>query len=414
MDREISPGVRRRALIRRLTLALIVVAAAGFTLAATVDWLRPSLRRNEVTTAIVANGDVEAVVQASGIVVPQDEQAVSSPVDARVLRIHRRAGDAIKAGDELITLDTAAVSMELSQLDEKLEQRQKDAERLRLQLEEQLAALKAGYEAKKVDAEILRLKAERSAKLRREGLVSEQDALLDAAESKKMALELVQTEESIARAIRSGAAQIAADALDTSMLRKQREESRRQLDLAMMRAPRAGVVTAIVQEEGATVRNGEVLARIADLSSFRVVATVSDLYVPRIAAGMPVRVRVDDATVVRGTLATIDPRIENGIARIHIALDASAHARLRNNLRVDVFVVTNRRHGVVQVKRGALAQASAEDVFVVRDGRLVRTRVRWGATGEENVEVASGLAAGDEVVISDMKDYEGLKEIRLR
>ncbi|MGZ8868644.1 MAG: efflux RND transporter periplasmic adaptor subunit, partial [Thermoanaerobaculia bacterium] len=256
--------------------------------------------------------------------------------------------------------------------------------------------------------------AEQSTELRKEGLVSGQEALFDATAAKKIVIDIGQTEQKIARAIRSGEAQLAASALDASILQKERAESRRQLDLAMMRADRDGIITAIVEEEGATVRRGDILARIADLSSFRVAATVSDLYVPRLAPGMRVRVRVDDKTDVNGTVASIDPRIENGVARLHVDLDGDAHPKLRNNLRVDAFVVTNETKGVLQVKRGTLAQAPAEEVFVVRRGRLVRVRVRWGSVGQDNVEVAGGLQAGDEVVISNMSDYEGLKEVRLR
>ncbi|HET7707809.1 MAG TPA: HlyD family efflux transporter periplasmic adaptor subunit [Thermoanaerobaculia bacterium] len=414
MDREIAPEVRRRALMRRVTLTLIALAAIGFSLAATVEWLRPSVRRRDIETAIAGRGSVEAVVQTSGIVMPEVEQAISSPVEARVLRVHRRAGDSIRVGGELITLDTNATRLDLARLDEKVAQKESEHARLRLQVEENLDNLRAELEQKKLDGEMLRLKAEQSAELRKEGLVSGQEALLDATAAKKIAIDIKQTEQKIARAIRSGQAQLAASALDASILQKERAESRRQLDLAMMRADRDGIITAIVQEEGATVRRGDILARIADLSSFRVIATVSDLYVPRLGPGMRVRVRVDEGTTVNGTLASIDPRIENGVARLHVALDRDAHAKLRNNLRVDAFVVTSEKKGVLQVKRGTLAQSAAEEVFVVRRGRLIRVPVRWGSVGQENVEIVSGIQAGDEVVVSNMNDYDGLKEVRLR
>lgn len=414
MDREIAPEVRRRALMRRVTLVLIALAALGFSLAATVEWLRPSVRRRDIETAIVGRGSVEAVVQTSGIVMPEVEQAISSPVEARVLRVHRRAGDSIGVGGELITLDTSATRLDLARLDEKVAQKQSEHARLRLEIEETLDNLRAELEQKKLDGEMLRLKAEQSAELRKEGLVSGQEAMLDATAAKKIVIDIKQTEQKIARAIRSGEAQLAASALDASILQKERAESRRQLDLAMMRADRDGIITAIVQEEGATVRRGDILARIADLSSFRVVATVSDLYVPRLTPGMRVRVQVDEGTTVNGTVSSIDPRIENGVARLHVGLDAEAHAKLRNNLRVDAFVVTSEKKDVLHVKRGTLAQSAAEEVFVVRRGRLVRVPVRWGSVGQDKVEIVGGLEAGDEVVVSNMNDYDGLKEVRLR
>lgn len=414
MDRPIAPDVRRKAVMRRVTIVLIVFAAAGLSVATAIEWLRPSLRRRDIQTAVVSRGTVEGVIQASGIVMPEQEQVVSSPVEARVLRVHRRAGDAIRVGDELLTLDTSATRLDLDRLDQTLAQKESEEARIRLQAEETVDSLRSELEQKKLDAEMLRLKAEQTAALRAAGLASQQEALVDATAARKIAIDVARTEQKIARAIRTGQAQVAAAALDTSIARKERAESRRQLDLAMTRADRAGVLTAIMQEEGTTVRRGDILARIADLSSFRIVASVSDLYVPRLAAGMPVNVRVDETRMAKGTLAAIDPRIENGVARLHVTLDRAAHAQLRNNLRVDAFVVTSRKPDVLQLKRGSLAQAPAERVFVVRGNRLVRVPVRWGATGQDNVEVAGGLVAGDEVVISNMSDYEGLKEMRLR
>ena len=414
MDREIAPEIRRKTLMRRVTLTLIAFAAVGFFVAFTFEWLRPAVRRRDIQTALVSRGSVEGVIQASGMVMPEAEQAVSSPVEARVLRVHHRAGDKVSVGDVLLTLDTSATRLDLERLDESLAQKESEESRIRLQIDETVDALRAELEQKKLDAEILRLKAEQTAQLRAHGLASEQDALVSATAAKKMAIDLLQTEQKIARAIRSGQVQLSAAALDTSIARKERAESRRQLDLAMMRADRGGVLTAIVQEEGTTIRRGDIVARIADLSSYRIVATVSDLYIPRLSAGMPVQVKIDDRTAVRGTLASIDPRIENGVARLHVTLDDSAHRQLRNNLRVDAFIVTNRKADVLQVRRGTLAQAPAERVFVVRDGELVSVPVRWGAVGQDNVEIAGGLRAGDEVVISNMSDYEGLKEMRLR
>ena len=400
--------------MRRGAAVVIAIAAIGFSFAATVQWLRPSIRRNDIQTARVVRGAVDATVEASGIVMPEVEQAVSSPVEARVLRVGRRAGDRVRAGDELLTLDTSATRLDVARLDERIAQKENEAAQLRLRIDENLASLRAQLEQEKLDAKIVHLKNDQTLRLRGEGLVSEQDALLASTAAQKSDITLRQIDENLTRARRTAEAQLAAAALDVSLLRRERDESLRQLDLAMMRATRDGIVTSIVQDEGTTVRRGDVLARIADLSSFRVVATVSDLYVPRLAPGMRARVRVDDATSVFGSVAAIDPRIENGVARIHIALDPDAHARLRNNLRVDVFIVTGRRSGVLTVRRGALGEGQHEDVFLVRGERIVRTPVRFGLVGDENVEVVSGAAEGEEIVISNMSDYEGIREVRLK
>jgi HlyD family secretion protein len=55
-----------------------------------------------------------------------------------------------------------------------------------------------------------------------------------------------------------------------------------------------------------------------------------------------------------------------------------------------------------------------QQVFVVHGNRAERTRVRLGETGADAVEVLEGLKEGDEVVVSDMQDYEHVESVKLR
>lgn len=414
MDREISPDVRRRVIVKRVVTAAVAVAAIVFSFAATVSWLRPSIRRRDVQTAAVGRGPVDATLQASGTIIPAFEQVVSAPLDSRVLRIVRRAGDRVRAGDPIVELDTTSVHLALERVSEQLAQKENEQAQLRLRLDDSVAQLRAQIEQKALDADIAKFKAAQNDKLHREGLVAEQETLVASTTAKKSNIELAQLREALARAERSAQAQLAAGEMSLQLLRKEREEARRQLDLAMMRADRDGVLTWVVPNAGAAVRNGDVVARIADLSSFRISATIADMYVARLGTGMRVQVRVDDATTLTGTIASIEPRVENGQAKFFAELDDRTNPKLRNDVRVDVFALVGRRADALRVKRGALGQTSNERVFVVRGDRLVSVPVRWGLTGENEIECISGLAPGDEVVISNMTDYSGVKELRLQ
>ena len=413
MDRPIDVEVRNRRTLRRVVTAVIALAAVAFFFAATIDWLRPSLERNDVVTAQVARGRVEATLEANGTVVPLYEEVVSSPVEARVLRIERRAGDRVKAGDELLTLDTAATQLEAARLGERVTQRENDLTALRLTLESTIANLQAQIEQKKLDAEIVHYSADQKSKLRSEGLIAEQDALAAQAQAKKAEIELRGLHEALARTIRQRDVQLAASGSEVSMARKEREESQRQVELARLRADRDGILTSIVNEAGATVRRGDVIARIADLSSYRVDASISDVHAARVAAGMRVRVLLD-GTAIGGTIESVDPRIVNGIAKFRVTLDEPAHATLRNNLRVDVEVITGTRNGALVVRRGALARTNAHIAFVVRGDRAVRVPVRFGLTGRETIEILEGLSEGESVVISDVTEFEDVSEIKLK
>ena len=414
MDRELAPEIRRNRVTRRVLTIAVAAAAIIFSFAATVSWLRPSIRRADIETARVERGNVDAALQASGTIVPAVEQAISSPVEARVLRIVRRPGDRVRAGDELLALDTSGAQLDFDRLSGQVAQKESEQAQNRLKLEDSIASLEAQIEQKKLDRQILRYKAEQSAKLLRAGLVSEQDNLAAATAAKKADIEQTQLEDGLGRAKRTGEAQIAAASAELSTLQKEREESRRQLQLAMMRADRDGIVTWLVSDSGATIRKGDVVARIADLSSFRVDATISDLHSTELNAGMPVKVRVDSSSIVEGRISSIDPKIDNGVMTFHVALDPAAAPKLRSNARVDVDVVTERRRNILRVKRGALGAGDTESVFVVRKDLLVPVPVRWGLAGRDYIQPIDGLREGDEVVTSNMSDYTGVKSLRLK
>ena len=414
MDREIPLSERRARMTKRIAAVVIAIAAISFSFAASIEFLRPSVRRTSIQTARVERGTVDATLQASGTIVPAGEQVVSSPVEARVLRIVRRAGDRVHAGDELVSLDTSATRLDVDRLGDQVTQKESEVARLKVKLEDSLATLKSDIEQKQLDAQILQFKAEQNAKLHKEGLVAAQEDLAASTAAKKAQLEIARLGEALVRAQRSGQSEIDAAENSLRILKKEHDESQRQLQLAMMHADRDGVITWIVADAGSTIRKGDVVARIADLSSYRVDATISDLHAAQIAAGMPVAVRIDDATTLAGTVTSVEPRVDNGTIKFHADLTDPSNPRLRNDVRVDVFAVTGRRDNVLRVRRGALGAGQIERVFVVRGNSLVRVPVRWGLAGTDSIEPVDGLREGDEVVISNMNDYEGVERLRLK
>lgn len=413
MDRPIEPEVRRRRMIRRVAVTVLSVAAVLLLGAMTVNWLRPSVRRRNLVTARVELGRVDATLQASGTVVPAYEQAISSPVEARVMRIDHRAGDRLVRGDEILTLDTAGSRLDVDRLVDGVRQKESELAELRLRLDDGDASLAAQIEQKKLDRDIFHFKAEQYLRMFRNGLVAEQDKLAAETSAKKADIELAQLGAARERAHRSGEAQLRASQSQLATAQRELDGSRHQLDLAMTRADRDGVLTWVVADVGSTVRKGDIVARIADLSAYRVLATISDVHASKLASGMRALVTIDETTTLEGTISSIDPRIDNGVVKFYVDLEGRAHPKLRNNLRVDVFVVNGRRDHTLRVRRGSLGESDHEDVFVVRGNRLVATPVRWGLSAQNELEALSGLREGDEVVISNMSDYAGVKTLRL-
>jgi HlyD family secretion protein len=414
VDREIDTRTRYRAQLKRLIVPAAVIASVGLLLSWGTGLLRPSVKRSSIRTAVVDQGPVDASLSATGTVVPQTEQVLSSPVDARLMRVIRKAGTAVGAGDPIVELDVSASVLAVESLGQDLALKGNQQARSKLALENTLSELNAQFEIKKLQLESSKLEHERNRQLFEKGLTSSEDLRRSEVAERQAGIELQRIEASRRNAQESTKTELAGLALELAKVEKAHQEARRVLGLATPTADRKGVVTWTLTEEGAAVRKGDIVARVADLSAFRVDASVSDAYASRLSAGLPVQVRVDDR-VLDGRVTDVLPTVQNGVITVRVALGDPSHAALRPNLRVEVFIVTDHRDRALRVRKGSSTSGEGvQQVFVVRGDRAARTRVRFGIASFDYVEVAEGLAAGDEVVVSDMADYQHLSSIRIR
>ena len=414
MDRELDASFRRRQIWRRVGWTGGSLALIAAVLLLLPGWLRPSLDRDRIRLGTVDRGPVEGIIEASGTVIPAFEGVLSSPLEARVQKILKRPGEVVRAGEEILKLDTSASRLSFERLQDQLSKKANEQLQLRLTLEKQLSDLRGRIESGRLDAEAAEYRAEQNRKLRKDGLVSEQTLRASEVEAKKAQIELSQLEQSVRDARRSTEAQLAGLDLDLAILRKELDEARRQLDLATTRSDRSGVLTWVVPQEGATIQRGEFIARIADLDAYRVEATVSDIHASSLRPGVPVRVMLDGKPLVMGRLSQIYPTIENGAVKFTAELDDPRKSELRNNLGVDVLVVTGSRPNALRVPKGAFVQGGViQKVFVVEGDRAVRRDVRLGVAGYDQYEVLDGLTEGDEIILSDMKDYLHLEQVKL-
>ncbi len=414
MDRPIDADVQRRRTLRRAGTAAAVVAL----LAAALLWLpglvRPSISRASVRTAIADAGPIEAVITATGTVVPEVEQVVSSPVDARVLHILKRTGAMLKKGEPLLTLDISETQLAVDKLGQDLAIKENQQARTRLSLEKSLIDLNGQVEVKTLQLASLRSQLARDRQLAADGLLSQELLKKSELAVSQAEIELKGLEGSRENARIANGNEVTGLGLEMSKLQQEQREARRLLNLATPRADRDGVLTWALTEEGVAIKKGDVIARVADLGSFRIQATVSDVHAGRLSAGLLVTVKVNE-DVLEGTVAAVLPTIQNGAITLHVALKDPSSPLLRSNLRVDVGIVTARKPRVVRIRRGPFATGEgAQQVFVVRGDRAVRTPVELGLASFDHFEVVRGLVPGDEAVISDMSDYTRLREVRIR
>ncbi len=399
---------------KRLLIGCGGIAVALALAFATSRLSGPSADRASLRFAVVDTGTVSASVAASGLVVPEVERLYTSPVDARILRIRHRAGAQVKAGDALIDLDVSSATLAVAKLDEDVALKSNEQARRRIALQRSLIDYDSRARVKRLQLESFRAQLTRDRQLSTEGLIAVEMLRRSELSEQQAAIELEQIEAERANAHEATRVELEGLSLETSKLRKDAAAARQVLELAAIRADRDGVVTYIQTQEGAALRTGDVVARIADLSTYRIEATVSDVHAARLVIGLPAVVRLASGSLP-GTLAAVDPEVRNGVMTVSVRLVTPNAPALRPNLRADVELVIAQRDGVVRVSRGPFASGAAtEQVFVVRGDRAVRQAVRFGVAGFDAFEVIDGLRPGDEVVISDMRDFARFETVRLR
>ncbi|RSK34662.1 efflux RND transporter periplasmic adaptor subunit [Hymenobacter metallilatus] len=413
MDRAISQTTqvwRRR---RRWLLAaglLLVLAAA---LLAFRTLLRPSLSRSAILTARAETGDVEASLTAAGVIIPAHEAVLTSPIQSTIRRVAVAVGSRVQPGQTILELDRELTTTALAKLQDEQQQHRNKTGQLQLSLEKALNDLRAQQLTQQVKVRSLQ-----SALRDEQYLLKIGGGTAESVRQAELNLRLAQLEQQrLTEQIRNQRAANAADVRELGFTMQIQDRSIRELagklQQANISSQQPGVLTWVNEDLGTTVQAGDPLARVADLSRFRVRATISDAYADALHLQDPVVIRIN-GTDLRGTISTISPAVEKGVVTFYAALQQDHHPALRANLRADVFVVTQAHHGVVRVKNGPFYQGGKEQpVFVVKEGKARRRTVQFGASNFDYVQITGGLGAGEEVVVSDMKDYADTPELIL-
>ena len=416
MDRPIDPAFLRRQRGKRVAYSAMGLAALIWIAVWLPSWIRPALDPNRIRTAQVQWGAIEETIAASGTVVPQFEQIIFSPVNTRLVRILQKPGAMLKQGQFIVELDLNAARLEVEKRAEELALTQNRRTQLELDKRKKQSDLETRWRLKNLEFQRFKTRTAQLRQLKGIGAVSGEELSQARLQEQRAEIELQQLQADRSNLVESTEAQLEALQLEMNILEREGEEARRRLERAVIRADRDGVLTAIAPEVGASIHQGQEIARIADLSSFRVNVTVSDIHARRLQEGLWVRLRINEEEYVKGHIARILPTVAGGTIQLEVELEDSAHALLRPNQRVDAYIVTARKGRALRLKRGPFinGRSGLHEVFVVRGQTAVKTEVRIGIANFEYYEVEEGLLDGDEVIISDVKDYLHLDEVQIK
>jgi HlyD family secretion protein len=410
IEQEVTARKKKKGIMIGL-IAVLVLAGSVWLMRAT---LKSSIKRSDITTAVVELGSVENTLNATGEVLPEFEEILTSPINASIKNVVMDAGNKVNAGQSILTLDKSASQTEFEKINFQMQSKRNEIAKLKLDLNKSFFDIQSNNDIKQLRISNLADAVENAKRLfkagggTREGIEqAELNLKVAQLEKKQLENEIKSKQQTMQIEIKEAEIALAIQQNDLGGLQ-------RKLQLANIIATRSGVVTYVNKNIGATVHEGDALARIADLSSFKVNGSISDSYMDQLRNGMPVIVRINEVQM-KGHVVNVYPSIQNNIVTFDVQLDERNNKQLRPNQKVDVYLVTDVRSKTMRVANGPAFKGPADqDIFVLNGSKAERRSVHIGLTNFDFVEIMDGVKPGDVVITSDMSEFKNAKELTLK
>jgi multidrug efflux pump subunit AcrA (membrane-fusion protein) len=182
-----------------------------------------------------------------------------------------------------------------------------------------------------------------------------------------------------------------------------------QYSLSPVYVPVSGVVVSNPVSVGSTVSTATALLTIASAGSLEIEAMVPEREVGQLRIGLPAEVRLEafPGEIFRAELANLSPVVDPASRTKSITLrfvredpriNSGMFARIKLNTRSYENVVSIPQDAVVE-NRGASVVFVLSNVTEEGTGQVSMRAVSLGVTVDGEVEIKSGIAAGEKVVV---------------
>jgi RND family efflux transporter MFP subunit len=337
-----------------------------------------------VTAAPVIAVDTTERLEAGGVVAAQESASISSRIVATIVGVRVKAGDRVRAGDVLVTLDARDVT-------EHTGQARADA----VAAEKALAQARTEQSATEAEHRLAAAWQKRIATLHARNSATDQerdeaDARLAAAAARvsgaQASIEGAEAQLASARAALGAAA--ATESFTT------------------VRAPFSGLVTERLADPGNLATPGTPLLRIDADGPRQIVVRVDEARAAYVHPGDRVSVALDedigDDQAVEGVVAEVARAVgaDQRAFTVKVTVPSTMTARTGTFARV-VFRGAPRR--VLLVPAHAIERhGQVSSVYVVQDGKARLRLIQVGPASSTGVEVLAGLDVGESIVTSPL------------
>jgi HlyD family secretion protein len=413
-----DPAILRRKRLRRAlygVIALLILAGISVALAR-MQPAAPSVERATLLIDTVKRGSIVREVRGLGTLVPEDTRWLPALTNGRVERILLRPGAQVTADSVILELSNPQVQQEVVTARLALQSAQAALENLRAKLQNDLLTEQAQLTALDAEYQQARMDADANEALAKEKLVS--SLLLRQsqvkADSLKARVDIETRRMDSATGSLKAQLRVQEAAVDQARAAADLEESR--LASLKVRPGFSGVLQQVPVEVGQQVQLGQNLARVADPSRLKAELKIPETQAKDIEIGQAAQIDTRNG-IIAGRVSRKDPAAQNGTVTVDVTLTEALPRGAVPDLSVDGTVQLEHLTNVLYVGRPAFGQdQSTIGMFklIGDSGYAQRVQVRVGRSSVNAIEVTSGLQVGDQVVLSDMSDWDAVDRVRLR
>lgn len=401
----------------RTRVAVATVALAGVTFA--ISQLKPaapSVERNTLSIDSVVAGPMVREVRAPGSLVPEQIRWISAVAPGRVEKKLVQPGERVTASTILMELSNPDVEIQLLQAERQLTDAQAQLVSLQVSLETQrltqagtVAQVRAAY-----------LDATRNAAANKSLVDQRMISAFEAAKAQDLADELTERytieRQRLTIFTDNIPAQLAVQREQVARLKAVVEFQRSLAGAMTVRAGTDGVLQELPLEVGQFATSGTTIAKVVQPERLKAVLRVQENQARDVTLGQTAVIDTRNG-LVRGRVSRIDPSSTGGMVSVDVALLDTLPKGARPDLSVDGTIEIERLGKVLHTGRPTYGQANSTiGLFKLSPdgGEAVRVQVALGRTSANAVEIVSGLAAGDQVILSDMTRFDAVDRVRVK
>ena len=409
---EVKPNRKRRMMYIGGGVALLVVLALAMPGILRLFSADASVSASRLAFATVERGPFVRDIAAEGKVVAANSPTLYATYGgAAVLKV--RAGDVVKKGQVLAVVDSPELRNKLAQEQSKADAMQVDYLQAKVDARTKQGELQKAYDNAQIDAKSAANNLDREQKAYAAGASTgvAVDKAKDDLEKAKIALAHAKADLGMSNDSLNFNIQAKKLAHDNQMLVVQ--DLQRQVDDLNVKSPVDGQVGQLFIAPVATVAKDAQLLSVIDLTALEVEVKVPESFARDLAIGMTGEISGNGNTW-KGLVSAISPEVVNGEVAARVRFEGSTPKQLRQNQRLSVRILLDKRDNVLTVQRGSFVDESGGSyAYVVKDGIATKTPIRVGVSSIDKVEILQGLKEGDRIVISGTDNFKGAQRVAI-